>query len=391
MSQRLTGTFLTCLLAMSGIQTAVALEKVDDQQLAETTGEGVALLPTAFSFVMQDEDASYINLIPRGQLSAQVTNNDSNARRADIFLRNLSITRSDDTFTRASGSRIRSWGSGDNPFVLVVKTLTAPNYTGTSALPYFEFQMPNYCPTGVSDAANCPSGADTDTALDAYSIRLGLTADLILKNDGEKQGYGTLVGKSLKGLEGIGLQAIWNGLSVNGSRFAIFQTPSGSSTATDNATLGIRGILRLNTNTSVPNSGLSIATQLHQDYDGNSNRLFNRTEGLKIGDLSINLPLGAPNYQALTFGPADASGNFYVELTRIPNNPDAYNLAYINYDNATQVSNRTCTATRCGTATAVATHGTVEMSNMTLNSVDLGSSQVNGIFIQHMKLSTTGL
>ena len=387
MTQHVIPALLAIAMMAGGCSSALALEAASDQELAAATGAGVAILPENFSLIMQDEDASYINLIPRGQVTV------SGQSRADIYIRNLAITRNDATTTRASDARIRSWGSGDNPFVIVVKTVTAPNYTGTSALSYLELQTPNYCPNGTTDTVNCAAGPDSGTALDAYNIRLGAMIDLLLKQDSSTQGYGGRTGNSVNGSSGVGLQLIWNGLSINGSRLAVFQTPSGSANATDNGTLGVRGVIRLNTNSTPANSGLTLATRLRSDFD--TSREFITTEGLSIGDLDINLPLGAPNYQALTFGAANA-GNFYMELTRIPNNAAAYNQAYINYANATDVANKTCTSASCGTASVPATHGTVVMRDTVFkvpgsSTVSLGHSRIDGIFIQHMKLTTTGL
>jgi hypothetical protein len=154
--------------------------------------------------------------------------------------------------------------------------------------------------------------------------------------------------------------------------------------------------VRLNTDSAQTNNGLRLTTALDTGYNGTTNRLFDANEGVRIQDLDINLPLGIPHYQSLVLGKADAAGNFYLELTRLPNDPDAYNAAYIDYSNAAMVTAKTCTSTSCGTTAVPATHGTISMGTTTFTSkagvaVNVGTSKIDGLFIQHLKLTTTGL
>jgi len=383
-------TLALCIALASG--AASALEAISDADLAHSTGEGIALLPENFSFVMADEDASYINIIPRGAPKTAGVN------RADIYIRNLSITQNDATTTRASGTNILSWGSGANPFLIVVKSETHPDYVNAGqSRAFLRIEAPNYCFTGVTAAAgsDCPS-LDNGAALSAYNLRLGAQVDLLIKGNTQSQGYGTTVGTALSGANGIGLQAIWNGMSMNGTKLDIFQTPSNSSDASYNSTLGLRALVRLNTDSAQANNGLRLTTALDTAYNGTTNRLFDANEGVRIQDLDINLPLGIPHYQSLVLGKADAAGNFYLELTRLPNDPDAYNAAYIDYSNAAMVTAKTCTSTSCGTTAVPATHGTISMGTTTFTSkagvaVNVGTSKIDGLFIQHLKLTTTGL
>ena len=142
---------------------------------------------------------------------------------------------------------------------------------------------------------------------------------------------------------------------------------------------------------------MRLSTALDSGYNGTTNRLFNANEGIRIQDLDINLPLGIPHYQSLVFGKADAAGNFYLELTRLPNDSDAYNAAYIDYSGtAASIAAKTCSSTSCGTAAVPATHGTISMGATTFTSpagavVNVGTSKIDGLFIQHLKLTTTGL
>jgi hypothetical protein len=396
----------TLALCMALTSNAVyALESISDAELAQTTGEGIAILPENFSFIMQDEDASYINIIPRGAPKDPDGAGPLTApNRADIYLRNLSLTQNDATATRASGTNIVSWGAGYNPFLIVVKSEAHPDYTtaGVSRA-FLRIEAPNYCFGLTTATADCPTrtgsvnGNDTGDALSAYNLRLGMSADLLIKTNTQTQGYGTSVGTAVNGATGIGLQAIWNGMSLNGTKIDIFQTPSnGTEDTTYNGTLGIRALVRLNTDSAQTNNGLRLTTALDNAYNGTSNRLFDAVEGIRIQDLDINLPLGIPHYQSLVLGKADALGNFYMELTRLPNDPDAYNAAYIDYSNAAMITAKTCTSTTCGSSAVPATHGTISMGATTFTSkagavVNVGTSKIDGLFIQHLKLTTTGL
>jgi hypothetical protein len=385
-------TLALCIALTSG--AVYALEAISDADLSSSTGEGIAILPENFSFIMADEDASYINIIPRGApKTAGIT-------RADIYIRNLSITQNDSSLTRASGTNIVSWGTGANPFLIAVKSESHPDYAAANQTRAFlRIEAPNYCFTGVTAAAgsDCPT-LDTGTAaVSAYNLRLGAQVDLLIKTNSQAQGYGATVGNALSGANGIGLQAIWNGMSLNGTKLDIFQTPSNSSDSSYNSTLGLRALIRLNTDSAQTNNGLRLTTALDTAYNGTTNRLFDGSEGIRIQDLDINLPLGIPHYQSLVLGKAaDNSGNFYLELTRLPNDSDAYNAAYIDYSNAAMVTAKTCTSTSCGTTAVPATHGTISMGATTFTSkanvaVNVGTSKIDGLFIQHLKLTTTGL
>lgn len=403
------------IVAMSAAMSsqALALEAISDEELSDSTGEGIAFLPENFKLVMEDSDTSYINLIPRGP-----TRDPDGAgplvapNRADLYIRSLAITGNDATTTRASNTAIASWGSGANPFLIAVKSESHPDYTSPNiSRSFLRIEAPNYCPTGSPVSGDCPAGPDTGAALSAYNLRLGLTLDILSKTSAQQQGYivgGTpYSGTNLFGSRGVAFQAIWNGLSMNGTRIDVFQTPADATAGSQaNNTLGLRALIRLNTDASQANNGLRLTTGLDTDtdaagpdtgYNGTTNRLFRSGEGITIQNLDVNLPLGAPHYQSLVLGKADAAGNFYIELTRIPNDADAYNKAYIDYSVAADITAKTCTSTTCGSVATPATHGTISMGNVTFrdvngaNPVNLGSTQIDGLLIQHLKLTTTGL
>lgn len=386
--------YMYTILALCVVSSSsYALEEISEEEMSNATGQSVALTLENFSLVTRDDDTSYINLIPRGEISATALA--AGQDRADIFIRNLSITRNDATTTRASNTNIESWGSGYNPFLFRVSSINAPTYTAASnPLAFFQFESPNYCPAGIGNTADCPSGADE--VQDAYNLRLGLMLDLLIKSNADTEGYGADVGTGLAANEGLSTQMIWNAMSINGTRLAFFQTPGDSANPDYNNAFGMRGLLRFNTNANETNNGLRLTSTLDSGYNGTTNRLFNTHEGLRISDLDVNLPIGAPNYQSLIFGRSDNSGNFFLEVTRIPDNPAAYNAAYIDYNNPLDIAAKTCTNTTCGSVAVPATHGTIRTGDVTFtsptgDSVNVGSNNIEGMFINHAKLTTTGL
>ena len=138
-------TLALCVAFSSG--AVYALESISDAELSQSTGEGIALLPENFSFVMADEDASYVNIIPRGAPKT------AGVKRADIYMRNLAITQNDSSTTRASGTNIVSWGAGSNPFLISVKSESHPDYASAGqSRAFLRLEAPSYCFTGALTA-----------------------------------------------------------------------------------------------------------------------------------------------------------------------------------------------------------------------------------------------
>lgn len=415
-------------LAISAVaSSSYALEAISDEEMSSTTGEGLAFLPENFSIIF-DPDA-YINYIPVGPVST--------GNKADLFIYGLAAGKSNlanNTTARTNAnlndttvSNITSWGTGSNPWVIRTETVTKPGFnTASEARAILSFQTPDYLPTTETTAAN---GAD------AYNLKMVLWTDVMVRNAAVANGNANQFTQRLR------LQGVWDGFSINGTRLNIFQTANGSGTASYNNTVGISGILRFNSGTQgvlrfstalKANEASMITTPATGGVSpfvrGNSTAgQFNENEGLYIRDFDLNLPLGQLHYQPLVLD-ATASGNVIIELARIPNNASAYNEFYVNYTgisdaelssgvvaNAT-VSGRTaaqraaelaklCTGTYCGSASisgtgtvinATPTHGSLSMGNVTFRSptntaVDLGSASIQGLMIQHLKLTTTGL
>ena len=78
-------TVLATLIGLCLSKYAFALEEISDDALSQTTGEGVAILPTDFSFVLRGDkagnetsltdrskDTGYIHYVPVGGLTSMV-------------------------------------------------------------------------------------------------------------------------------------------------------------------------------------------------------------------------------------------------------------------------------------------------------------------------------
>lgn len=400
-------------LAISAVaSSSYALEAISDEEMASTTGEGLAFLPENFSIIF-DPDA-YINLIPVGPVST--------GNKADVFIYGLAVGKSNvaagtnrnstnNSITNdTTVSNITSWGTGTNPWVIRTETVDKPGFnTTTESRAILSFQTPDYLPTTETTAA---------TGADAYNLKMVMWTDVMVRNAAVANGNANQFTQRLR------LQAVWDGFSVNGTELNIFQTASGSGTASYNNTVGISGILRFNSeaqgvlrfSTALKANEASMITTpatggVSPFIRGNSTAgQFNENEGLYIRDLDVNLPLGQLHYQPLVLD-ATASGNVIIELARIPNNPAAYNEFYVNYAGITNAEldagtgstaaetaqlAKICSPTVCGTSTITPTHGTISMGNVTFRSttgatVDLGSAKIQGLMIQHLKLTTTGL
>ena len=249
------------------------------------------------------------------------------------------------------------------------------------------------------------------------------------------------------------LQAIWNDFTINGSRLQVFQTLNGATNANGmsafyNNTLGIAGLVRLNSGdaanlrtTNLNDKVLRLSTRETTNtnlldspaVNGTSAPIFDANEGLFIHNLNANLMLGSL-YQPLILGSDGA--NFSLELTRIPNKEDIYREIYTDYDNPNSnvYQGSTCNVYNCGNNGLTgyqgnnATHSSItigstvyDASKNTLtaykgadavgvsfgamrpvaqnsgvtappaNFKNMGSAVIDGVLIQHLKITTKGL
>lgn len=264
-----------------------ALEALDDQGLAESTGEGIALLPTdtfmvfrgaganePTSTILSDRtaDTGYIHYLPVGPLSTtaqdtnkdgSVTSADQSVGKADIYLYGLAISKSDNnTKTRlASGTTasianaaISSWGTAANPWIFKVATANqVPNFntsltcTGESDTscqvtyltlesPLNEYAYKYNTTTSTLDFVGSPDPVGAD----AYKLKLGFWADAFALDQSKAPNstalyqLGATPGSSdATRANRLRLQAIWNNFSLNGSNIKVFQTLGGVGGAGD--------------------------------------------------------------------------------------------------------------------------------------------------------------
>ncbi|MEW7965291.1 hypothetical protein AB0858_11695, partial [Acinetobacter baumannii] len=186
----------------------------------------------------------------------------------------------------ATAAAISSWGTGANPWVFKVKTSNnVPNFSTTDSgfypVTYLSLEAPLYQPT-----------IDGAEGADAYNLKLGLWLDAFVRNpnivattDGSlaQFQYGDsngLIGTSIdtNRANRLRLQAVLNGFSLNGSQISMFQTLGGATTTGGmspfyNNTLGMSGLVRLNTgdskNTSIVTENVTSQTQTYASSTNN--------------------------------------------------------------------------------------------------------------------------
>ncbi|EOR05632.1 hypothetical protein [Acinetobacter genomosp. 15BJ] len=290
-------TVLASFISLCVSQSIFALQEISDDVLSETTGEGIAFLPRDFSFrfngaenplangstPLNFTDTGYIRYIPVGPLTQKsldtnkdgiVSSLDRAVGKADLFLYGLALSKANgnanNRFNNTSG--ITSWGTATNPWILKVATesgvptftpddvsgTTPVRNTDTGAVTYLALEAPLFnkvLPTNAIDGA------------DAYNLKLGLWADAFVRNPnvaenmaatGNQFNLGELNGttdSTNTRANRLRLNAVWDGFGINGSRIQIFQTLGGSNNTGGmskfyNETLGLNGILRLNSGPS---------------------------------------------------------------------------------------------------------------------------------------------
>lgn len=264
------------IVAMSAAMSsqALALEAISDEELSDSTGEGIAFLPENASIRMNGADTNnsgagtfdtgYIRIIPVGPLTPAAAA--SGAGKGDIFLYGLAISQSDKAYGAGRASAdwnsrfsrtIDSWGTAANPWLLKVETRTgvpdfaAPTPTATSSgsVSYLGLEAPLYRTGNIATTLD-------DAEKSAYNLKMAFWTDAFIRDPSVVENM-TATGTQFD-LGGAGranrlrLQAIWDGFSINGSDIKIFQTLGGAVTGVQgmnssyNNTLGIAGTLRLN-------------------------------------------------------------------------------------------------------------------------------------------------
>ncbi|MFW1859299.1 hypothetical protein [Acinetobacter defluvii] len=449
---KLKKTVLASLLGLTLSHTCFALEALTDEGLSESTGEGIAFLPQDLKMVFQKsedglvnaqtnwadrtKDTGLIRIIPVGPLTTVAAN--AGAKKADIFLYGLALSKNDNNVTTRFSNEGVASGTETNPWVLSVDTKSVPNFAGTAKdLSFLQLEAP------LARVGFQPSNSST--------IKLGVWGDVFARNQsviGSNSTINPVTGAPINGAgleEKLRFQMIANGLLLDGSQVRVFQTLDGATNAgglstSYNNTLGLGLLLRLNTHHNAeggtwPDKVLRISTRettgttkdlTTPAINGGNAATFENTEGVYIYSPNINLVLGSI-YQPLIIDTPDGK-NLSLEVTRIPNQSAVYSKIYTDYGNldSTTYTGSTCNVRYCGSETKTynglayqgtnATHSSISIGKVAFSNndrlmnadktsttsgivmrggaagdVNLGSAVIDGLLIQHFKITTTGL
>lgn len=385
----------SCLASLVGLmlaQPTFALESLSDEYLADTTGEGIALLPENFKMVFQGAndlstassynrgvanpqqyDTGFIRIIPVGENYSKYTNADdltTKRTKADIFIYGLALSRSDNNANSRFSNQGFTWGSDVNPWLFRAGTATGiKQFHQSNASSDVSF-------LGLEAPLATVVASDTDN-----NIKLGLWWDAFSRSWNSQNKVDPITGAptttnaaadpDLSLNQKIRLQAVANGLSLNGSQVRMFQTQA-STLDQQNKTFGMAALLRINTNddpsglvytnddankallnakvlrlsTAATNDGTAVTPAL----DRSLAPIFDASEGLYLYSPNINLVLGNM-YQPFVVG--SEGRNIILEVTRIPNVPEIYKQIYTYYPDvqggsSTDYKGSTCNVAYCG-------------------------------------------
>lgn len=264
---------LLCLLPLVVACTlpspAAALMEIEEEHLSDITGEGIAFLPENAVMLLRGaganedydsvvkvnraNDTGYIRYIPVGPLTDASLNNTiygATTGKADIFLYGLAISRADgnsNSRLSATNPEIASWGTASNPWLLKVQSQSnVPNFdtgSGTGTVSYLTLEAPLYNTTLPTTAAD---------GLDAYRLKVAYWGDIFNRKWDVAEGDATQFDVGGSGRQNrLRLQAIMDGVSLNGTNLKIFQTLGGATNAggmstSYNNTFGVSQLIRLN-------------------------------------------------------------------------------------------------------------------------------------------------
>lgn len=305
---------LLLVAAIAAPGASWALTAIEDDDLGEVTGEGVALILKDISLRMGP--TSYFELTGNNE----PTGTELNFRRGDLRWYGISYTGAAGTPGEAwsgscvnnatnmnmgcpLGGTITNLAPHDNPLIL-----RAFDYKGVSM-------------TGVKNTVN--SVFETLYPSNHERYRYSFWGEINV-GTGSTVGTGNTMG-STKGTGSDKLQVlnIWNNVSQAGSLVRYFQTtgpePSGKA-----ASFGIQLINHFEADVR-----MAVAQTLFSPDTLGQAPEFDSYEGMYIGDYRLHLIAGQLHYQQLVLDESpDQDGNFEIRLTQIPNLPNVYNTFY---------------------------------------------------------------
>lgn len=266
--------FMVCVMLTAVFSSAnsQALEQISEQEMSESTGEGIAFLPENFFIRTNDGardstgayiqnnsnqvlDAGYIRVVPVGNVSAN--RKAVGFDKADVYLYGFSYSQSNKQLGEARdysdlssgfGRPIDSWGTEKNPWILQTETETdVPSFNAGNPknVSYLGINAPDFNKEVYAQAqADLAAGTYDPKKYAAYNLKLSWWGD-IFKRDSDvvENGSDGLLSRTR-------LNATWDGVSLNGSHLRYFQTLNGAESvnlpARYNNTLGSSALLRLN-------------------------------------------------------------------------------------------------------------------------------------------------
>lgn len=387
---------------------SVAMSDMSDSQMSSVDGEGVVFGLENFSFAMAP--TSYIQLIGSPPTSAAAANG---WQRGDLYLYGFSLTgagagtswygpgcstagAAGDLGCPLGTGTIKDFASVYNPFILRAFQYPGFDYQGNSTSPtVMELQGPTQSDPfrmsywGEMQINQGATLSPTNTCGTSYSCFL--QSQMIFE--------GKLIATDAAGTALPTVVRLMQTTDTNANDASSGYYLSLGMTLD----LALSGNFRFSVaqNSDSPNA-------LHQVPD------FNDQEGVFIKNFNAYLPMGMLDYQNIVFASAPAhDGNFSIELMQIPNVATVYNNFYCG---SSLTSGGACATNADGSVANPnpLSHGFIQMGTPLSNgSVDmtttgtstsnglyfqspsgavtnLGTVQINGLLIQHLKMTTTG-
>jgi hypothetical protein len=266
-----------CAVALQS--PAQAIEALDDAGMAAVNGQGIAILPENFKIVFND--LAYTQALSTGTPSGNV---------GDMYWYGMALGGDNGNVSGNSFQNARkvgsivSWGTAANPWLIKVESPAGYLYDGT----YANYPVMNYyapLPTSIN-ASGIQDGG----------LKYSFWGDIIIRDKNNPVNCTTSAAgaSSCNAIAKLQSQSIWNGFSLNGSRFSIFQN-------TYDKSFGFSWINRINS-TSLGLLRFTVAetvTPAGASAMGRSTEVpvFSSTEGMYMKDLDINMIVGVQHYQ----------------------------------------------------------------------------------------------
>lgn len=389
------GPTLLMILMVLGMQ-AHALESLDDGEMAEVNGAGVALAFDNFS--SRFAPTSYINMLGSAVGVGTVPYNaPNNWRRGDLYYYGLSMTGGSLTdgmdwygtgtagggctpgadglgcpMGRITGSTqvqgIKDWASVYNPYLIRAFQYAGYSYEGTC----LGTEVAGKCSQVLLSGANAsPTYYEFAGPSKGDKWRWAFWGELLANNGGLALGGAgdTFTGSCDFSTAGGNCAGILKSQSIilgnnftldnKPTRLQIVQTPTSVVSEQSLSVVyqsRLSGSYRFSVAQNPANVtyAQSVAHGLVPDFDDE--------EGLVFKNVDAFLPLGQNNYQSVVFRNSGTSGNFIVELTPIANNTNVYNTFYCGQNTCATTSGITAATGGVGLNGSIASTGCVNQA-----------------------------